>query len=380
MARTALIVRTLFILAHGIIRIVISQRNEAENTCIGAKHEQFLHKCDVCLANEQELCEVCVEKMFNRKDSCEWLGDFYGKKMGNNSNTKFTTEVNSHQSATSRELPNIAFCLFGSVAKWHKSGEAVISARDKTSGYVNIQAVFAAYDRHLFQPSLSSNEPRTSAIDVFIHSWVPSLAVQKQLLAMYKPIEYSFEDNLAWAKNEVHKRSRQQLQERSMWTSVARSLGLLIAHTYGPRKGREYGWVILSRPDVLHWHDFSLPALTSTVTYTAAPRTKNAEMACHTGKPCDIEFGADIHFILTHNGAAWLARIPEAFKRIDLTPHSGFLRNLMSRGGFPLKHDSFRLGENVLTYKHAIDLIFTQPACPRLFEELYGVRTEDFNF
>jgi hypothetical protein len=52
----------------------------------------------------------------------------------------------------------------------------------------------------------------------------------------------------------------------------------------------------------------------------------------------------------------------------------------MSRGGFPLKHDSFRLGENVLTYKHAIDLIFTQPACPRLFEELYGVRTEDFNF
>jgi hypothetical protein len=264
------------------------------------------------------------------------------------------------------------------VAKWHKSGEAIISG-SKTSDYVDIRAVYAAYDRHLFQPLLLDNMPRASVIDVFIHSWVPSPAVQEQLLAMYTPVEYSFESNAAWAKTEVRIRAQNQLRERSMWTSVARSLSMLLVRTSGPREGLEYEWIVLSRPDVLHWRDFSLSTLVGTVVYTAAPRIKNAEMACHTSKPCDIEFGSDIHLTLTHKGAARLARIPEAFASLDLTPHSGFIRTFMGRGGLPLKHDSFRLAESVLTYKHAIELISTQPACPRLFAELYGVRAEEFN-
>jgi len=380
MTRTVQIIRIVFILVSGVYCSLSSRNIETENECLGAKHEQFLHKCDICLAHTQEFCEKCVEKNFDRNYACEWISGLYGKRVVHDGDARVKREAKSYHSAPSRALPRMAFCLFGSVAKWHKSGEAIISGRDKTSSYVNIRAVYAAYDRHLFHPMLTSNLPRTSAIDVFIHSWVPSLAVQEQLLTMYKPVQYSFEDNLAWAKAEVRRnRSRHQLPERSMWTSVSRSLGLAMAHTSGPRNGRVYEWIILSRPDVLHWHDFSLPILTGTSIFTAAPRAKNAEMACHAGRPCDIEFGADVHFTLTHKGAAWLARIPEAFTRIDLTPHSGFLRNLMSRGGFTLKHDDFRLGKNVLTYKHAVDLISTQPACPRLFEELYGIRSEDFD-
>lgn len=337
------------VLVAGALGSAMPQLVELGHKCVEVKHERYAHTCDVCLAHTGKRCEKCVAKGFDCHCSCGWQDRLLSEKVDDIGKPGAVAASHYHHPAASRALPKYALCLFGSVAKWHKSGEAIISGQGKSSDYINIRAVYTAYNRHLFKPLLLGNMPRHSVIDVFIHSWVPSPAVQAQLLAMYIPVQYAFENNAAWAKTEVRKRAQNQLQERSMWTSVARSLSLLLAHSAGPREGQEYEWIVLSRPDVLHWRDFSLSTFMSTVTYTAAPRAKNAEMACHTGRPCDIEFGSDIHLTLTHKGAAWLARIPEAFASLDLTPHSGFIRTLMGRGGLPLKHDSFRLAESVLT-------------------------------
>jgi len=177
-----------------------------------------------------------------------------------------------------------ALCLFGSIGKWTKQGEAVIGKDSNPSHFVDLGPPFRGFSMHLL------DQVRT---DVFIHSWVPSRPLQDAVRSLYRPKAAKFEDNAEWARGYTKAHGRDQLQERSMWTSAVRSVGLALtydkqrattgssvlgfetsvgrgARAVSTGRGQQrqqpqrqgYEWVLLSRPDVLHWaSEWELPSL-----------------------------------------------------------------------------------------------------------------------
>jgi hypothetical protein len=135
-----------------------------------------------------------------------------------------------------------AICLFGSVSKWDKEGETIISTNAATDEYISVDAVHLAYDKHLFKPLMYSEEKlsRADVIDVFIHNWVPSKSIQvviyilfpgsillsflfvkyqqDTILKLYNPTGHKFDDNAAWAIEDLrnHPRSSNRIQDRRL--------------------------------------------------------------------------------------------------------------------------------------------------------------------
>jgi len=143
--------------------------------------------------------------------------------------------------ATARPKKRFALCLFGSVSKWAKSGESIIT-KSKSDEYVSLIPSQRAYARHLFDETVAAavegrskgqgNETQPGSVDVFIHTWVPNKSLQSQLRELYKPLAFSAEDNDAWATTERRRRGfrEEQLKYRSMWASAAKAVSLALGH------------------------------------------------------------------------------------------------------------------------------------------------------
>jgi hypothetical protein len=87
----------------------------------------------------------------------------------------------------------IAVAFVGSVSYRDKQAHNVdgLSASGSPNEFIALGPIARHYERYLFQPN-------NFQIDTFIFSWAPTVALQQELLRLYRPFKSRFERQSDW--------------------------------------------------------------------------------------------------------------------------------------------------------------------------------------
>lgn len=148
--------------------------------------------------------------------------------------------------------------------------------------YVNFISVSKSIRKHIIQSNLNDFD-----FDIFIHSWNTDL--KHQLLDIYAPVDYLFENNKQYS-NDINNKLTQLNANKQKYSQISQCLaiqkGCELVESYVNRYDVTYSKIILYRPDVLLWKDMFLNEYdTDNYFYI-------------NGHP---NFGGDFHFIMNYN-------------------------------------------------------------------------------
>jgi len=164
-------------------------------------------------------------------------------------------------------------------------------------------------------------------VDIFIHSW--STSARYELVNMWKPIHYHFEDNLKFKKEIYSKiKGRPDYRVYSMAYSVAKGVELMNRNE--KKRGKPYKQVVITRPDAmfpidLNVSDFYTKKNTSCM-ISIGKGTKNDQFLIMNSTAARIYAGvADAlqYNRSSYNGSAWA--------------HGGWRENYMRGNGLCIK-------------------------------------------
>jgi len=115
--------------------------------------------------------------------------------------------------------------------------------------YVNYKAVFTSIEKHILHANSHHN------IDIILQSWNEDL--KQDMLDMYKPIRFVFENNTDYQKEILDRCS-----DDSDFSGVSQALSmrnvLALKESHESEKYFSYDMVVIYRPDVLLWKDMIL--------------------------------------------------------------------------------------------------------------------------
>ena len=130
-----------------------------------------------------------------------------------------------------------AICLYGIVGG--------TEGKDGLGGNIPFEECYKTYKTHIID---------VNKADIFIHSW--SVEVQDELLELYKPKKYQFQEQIPFKYNVVVKKPKlramhkdQGFRSLSKWYSLKRSVELKME--YEQEQGFEYDYIMLTRFDTL---------------------------------------------------------------------------------------------------------------------------------
>jgi hypothetical protein len=214
-----------------------------------------------------------------------------------------------------------ALVLYGSVgpsksSPYSKADQLFRLGRDlPESAFGDVARVQTHLRAYLFEPSGGA-----SVWDTFLHSTVPSHAVQRTLLRLYRPLYHRFSNyTLSWqpridalCNGDCKKRGGHV--EVSRWLSAAAALRLMFRAE--ETNGRSYGAVYLTRFDVLLWANVDLR------TFCVGQKRGDVAYTNHCHPPFQTSHGAggspaDFHFVLSSRHARGVANITQHIARFD---------------------------------------------------------------
>ena len=139
-----------------------------------------------------------------------------------------------------------ALCLRGAMAKISKRCERAGEIYTDTAEYVKYTSVYKSIMKHIVHANTDYD------VDIFIHSW--NVDLQEELVSLYKPTEYVFEDNNKYAEE-----ISSQCVTPTDFSGISQALTirkvLELKEEYSRANGFEYDIIIVFRPDVLIWKD-----------------------------------------------------------------------------------------------------------------------------
>ena len=143
----------------------------------------------------------------------------------------------------------VAFLLRGGIST--SSGK--LSINENSKKYVNYKSTKISIDKHIIDTNLDLK------FDFFIHSWNEDL--QDDLISLYNPIRYSFENNHIYYDDINSKLNEcnsplEFYNQASQALSIEKVSKLLIDHC--AQNNITYDYVIFYRPDILLWKDLFL--------------------------------------------------------------------------------------------------------------------------
>ena len=160
--------------------------------------------------------------------------------------------VYERQPRTSNGSNTVALVLSGSVGYINsqaRSFQGPLPA-SSISEFVPLGPSARLFQRHF----LDAND---GAVDIFLFSWAPLRVQQAQLLSLYRPLHYRFENQSEWLG-----RFRQMVQntDNSMTVPdvsqyVSRALALEMVWRHEANRGWRYDRVVLTRPDAVLGRD-----------------------------------------------------------------------------------------------------------------------------
>ena len=184
------------------------------------------------------------------------------------------------------------------------------------SAFGDVTRVHAHLRAYLLEPSGGE-----AAWDTFLHSTVPSHAVQRTLLRLYRPLAHRFSNyTLSWqpridALCDEDCKRRDGHVEVSRWLSAAAALRLVF-RAEETTSGRSYAAVYLTRFDVLLWATIDLR------TYCVGRARGDVVYTNHCHPPFQTSHGpggapADFHLVLSSHQARGVANVTHHLARFD---------------------------------------------------------------
>jgi hypothetical protein len=162
-----------------------------------------------------------------------------------------------------------ALCIRGAVAKKHKRCDKVGEIYTDTSEYVKYTSVYKSILRHIVLANPEYN------IDIFIHCW--NLDLEEDLVSLYKPVKYTFEDNNKYADDIIsYCISPNDFGGISQALSIRKVLE--IQEEYAVTNKVNYDIIVLFRPDVLIWTDMILSKYDLDYLYTDGHEDNNGDL------------------------------------------------------------------------------------------------------
>ncbi len=148
----------------------------------------------------------------------------------------------------------VAICLKGAVSRKTgnlHTGKIFYEYRQSYSNYCDYKSVYNCFLEHIIKPNCEKYD-----IDIFLQSWNPDL--QNELINLYKPVSYLFENNIIYStefKNKLHEIGDHGGEHSDKYAMVSNSLAikksLQLKENYENKNNFKYDLVMIYRPDVI---------------------------------------------------------------------------------------------------------------------------------
>lgn len=162
-----------------------------------------------------------------------------------------------------------ALCLRGAISKKSKRCDQAGEIYTDTSDYVKYTSVYTSIMRHIVLANPDYD------IDIFIHCW--NVELEKDLVSLYKPAKYLFEDNNAYA-DEIRSHCVVPKDFGGISQSLSIRKVLDLQKDYSDKEHINYDIIILFRPDVLIWRDMIFSKYDLDYFYTDGHENNNGDV------------------------------------------------------------------------------------------------------
>jgi hypothetical protein len=162
-----------------------------------------------------------------------------------------------------------ALCIRGAVSKKGSRCDRMGEIYSNTNEYVKYSSVYKSILRHIVRANPEYD------IDIFIHSW--NVDLQEELVSMYKPVKYVFEDNNIYA-DEINSHCIVPKDFGGISQALTIKKVLELQEHYSLENNITYDIVVLFRPDVLIWKDMVLSKYDLNYFYTCGHLNNNGDI------------------------------------------------------------------------------------------------------
>lgn len=143
--------------------------------------------------------------------------------------------------------PRVALCMRGSVSR--KKYVVRYDKKKVPNDYIDYNVVYNSIKKHIIEPN------KQYKFDVFIHCWDTDL--ENELVELYKPVKYSFEDNNLYREAIMEKLyNPKEYSQASQALTIKKVIEL--KEEYERENNFTYDRVILYRHDMFLWKDMIL--------------------------------------------------------------------------------------------------------------------------
>lgn len=256
--------------------------------------------------------------------------------------------------ASSDATKRFALALYGGVSlKDQKLRDSSLYESEDVPGdvFVNLTAVASHFAKHVIAAS-------GGQVDVFIHSNVPSIDMQTQILQLFRPTAVAFDGSYARFWGPAYRRrggSSKKAAELSRWSSAVAALNLVNrAETMAQAP---YDLIYLSRVDVLLWRDVDLRRYCRDAVYASSCRPEIHPKSKHDhGATCPSDF----HYVMTSSVAA--AFRSNIINHVQSSSWHSYNNEQVHRffnetAGVPLKWDHIAIGRHEELLRKDPDLL-----------------------
>jgi len=143
----------------------------------------------------------------------------------------------------------VAICMRGAVSN-HRSRLITKNDMYTNTDYINYKLCYNSILKHIIEPNLEFYD-----IDIFQHCWNTDL--QNELVKLYKPKAYIFENNLIYA-DEITKLCKEDNDFGGISHALSIKKSIEIKEDYELKNNLSYDIVISYRYDVFLWKDINL--------------------------------------------------------------------------------------------------------------------------
>ena len=162
-----------------------------------------------------------------------------------------------------------ALCIRGAVAKKTKRCDQVGEIYTEASDYIKYSSVYKSIMRHIVLANPDYD------VDIFIHCW--NVDLKEELVSIYKPVKYLFEDNNIYA-DEISSHCVVPKDFGGISHALSIRKVLELQEDYSAKNAIDYDIIILFRPDVLIWRDMIFSKYDLDYLYTDGHENNNGDI------------------------------------------------------------------------------------------------------
>jgi len=162
-----------------------------------------------------------------------------------------------------------ALCIRGAIAKKSKRCDTMGEIYTDPSGYVKYSSVYKSILKHIILANPEYD------VDIFLHCW--NVDLEEELVSMYKPAKYLFEDNNKYS-DEINSRCLVPKDFGGISQALSIQKVLELQEGHAATNGVRYDIIVLFRPDVLIWKDMIFSTYDLEYFYTDGHEGNNGDI------------------------------------------------------------------------------------------------------